>query len=132
MRGAAIVFTGAFALMLSACATDQPNSSYPVCPTCPTSVTPSTVTPTTARITSVTILPDIREIKVSDTPVFYVQIQMSPGIPGPGPPPSWGTDNVEVATVDHGGRVTALTVGQVTLYVNFRGVGSSRLLSVVP
>jgi uncharacterized protein YjdB len=132
MRAAAVLSTGAFVLMLCACATDEPSRLYRACATCPTTVTASTVTPATATILSVTILPDIREMKVSDTAVFYAQVEMSPGIPPPGPPPSWRIDNPEVATVEQGGKVTPVTVGQLTLSVNFRGVGATRLLRVVP
>jgi Bacterial Ig-like domain (group 2) len=130
MRAVAILLSVTLGLMSCACAMDQPNS---VCLTCPDSVRPSTVTPATATIISVTILPDVREIKVSDSVVFYVQIEMSPGIPSPGPPPFWETDNPSVATVDqHGGRLTALALGQVTVSVNLHGVGMTKLLRVVP
>jgi hypothetical protein len=130
---AAVLLAGSVVLIVSACDDYQPNSSHTGCPTCPAGATPTTVTAATAKIISMAILPDIREIKVADTAVFTVQVEMSPGIPPPGPPPSWETDNPAVAKVDQlGGNLTAIAPGQVKLSVHFRGASSTRLLTVIP
>jgi hypothetical protein len=128
------LFTAAVVLLLSACANRPPDGLGPPCVTCPTSGTSApTVPPATAKIVSVTILPDIREMKVGDSVVFWAQVQMSAGVPPPGgPPPLWETDNPAVATVAQGGRLTALAPGEVTLTVRVREATATRPLKIVP
>jgi len=133
MLRSAIFFAGV-ALILPGCASGRIGGSDGTCVTCPTTVTidaPPTATPVTAKVISITILPEIREMKVEQIVRFSEQIEMSPGIPGPGPPPIWITDNPAVAAVDSN-KVTALAPGHVTLSVHFRGASASRLLNVIP
>lgn len=128
MRHAGDLFAGAIALVLCGCASGPMSDPYHACATCPTAVTPPTAL---AEIVSITILPNISEMKVADTVVFSVQVELSPGIPPSGPFPFWRIDNPAVAAVE-GNRVTALAPGRVTLRVLFRGASATRLLKIVP
>jgi hypothetical protein len=93
--------------------------------------TPTAIVPT-AKIISVTILPEVSEIKVGDVVEFRMEVQLSPGVPGPGPPPFWQIDNPAVAAVTAGGTLTALAPGEVTLSVRFRGASTTRILGLIP
>jgi len=146
MRIAQILSTVGIVSLLSACAGLRNGS--PPCVSCPTGVTsetpqtPSPAKPTaefeTCKIVSVTILPDVREIKTGDTVVFWPQVQWSPqGIPPPWPPPSWETDNPSIATVTSGaftggGSVTALAPGKVTLTLRYCRHSATRMLRIIP
>jgi hypothetical protein len=93
-----------------------------------------------AKILGVTILPDVREIKVGDTVDFRAELQMSSGMPPQMPPPApgtsydplWETDNPVIAAVTRGGSVTALAPGEVTLRVRFFGMSATRILRIIP
>ena len=102
----------------------------------------------TAKIIGVTILPDVREIKVGDTVEFQIQIQLSPpGIPPKIIPPlpgtsytSWETDYPAVAAVTastRGGEprvgiLTALAPGEVTLSGRWSEHSGTRMLRIIP
>jgi hypothetical protein len=95
----------------------------------------------TAKIIGLTMLPDVRAIKVGNTVVFEMQVQMSPGVPSPGgapPPPDvpqgplWETNTRAVAVVTRGGSLTALAPGEVTLTVRYRGMSATRVLRIIP
>lgn len=102
-----------------------------------------------AKIIGVTILPDVREVKVGDTVEFQMHIQLSPpgGIPPQIIPPlpgtsytSWGTDNPAVAAVTastrggepRAGILTALAAGEVTLSGRWSEHSATRMLRIIP
>jgi hypothetical protein len=105
------------------------------------------VTVDAAKIIGVTILPDVREIKVGDTVEFQMRIQLSPpgGIPPKIIPPretytSWATDNPAVAAVTtsttggepRGGILAARAPGEVTLSGRWSEHSATRMLRIVP
>jgi hypothetical protein len=110
----------------------------------PTARTTSRATPTVqieaAKILGVTILPDVRQIKVGDAVDFRADLQLSSGAPPQMPPPPpgtsydplWETDDPAVAAVTRGGRVTALAPGDVTLSLHFFGMSATRMLRIIP
>lgn len=113
-----------------------PPNGQPVCRAKPTAEVQA------AKITGLTILPDVSEIKVGDTVDLRAELQLSPpgGIPpsiGPPAPgtsygPFWETDNPAVATVTSGDRLTARAPGEVTLSVRFFGMSAARMLRIIP
>jgi hypothetical protein len=166
MRTTHILSTVGIVFLLSACASLRNGSPTCVsCSTGVTSETPQTPSPgeptadplkpiagpvkpnedpvkptaefETAKIIGVTILPDVREIKVGDTVDFRTEVQLSPGVPPPWPnvpgvPPFWGTDKPAVAAVTRGGSLTALAPGEVALSVRFGGMSATRMLRIIP
>jgi hypothetical protein len=133
MRTSHIPSTACVVLLVSACTGLGNGSSTLPSPAKPKEgpATPTAIFPT-ARIISVTILPEVSEIKVGDVVEFRMEAQLSTGVPGPGPPPSWQTDNPAVAAVAAGGTLTAVAAGEVTLSVRFRGASATRMLRIVP
>jgi Carboxypeptidase regulatory-like domain/Bacterial Ig-like domain (group 2) len=93
-----------------------------------------------AEIIGLTILPDVREIKVGDTVEFRAELQLTSGFPpkiAPPPPgtsgdPLWETDNPAVAAVTRTGGVTALAPGELTLSVRYFGMTATRMLRIIP
>jgi Big-like domain-containing protein len=133
MRTIHILSTACIVLLVSACTGLQNGSPTPSSAAKPTEgpATPTASFPT-AKIISVTILPEVSEIKVGDVVEFRMEVQLSPGVPGPGPPPFWQIDNPAVAAVTAGGTLTALAPGEVTLSVRFRGASTARILRLIP
>ena len=113
-----------------------PPNGQPVCRAKPTAEVQA------AKITGLTILPDVSEIKVGDMVDLRAELQLSPpgGIPpsiGPPAPgtsygPFWETDNPAVATVTSGALLTARAPGEVTLSVRFFGMSAARMLTIIP
>jgi hypothetical protein len=133
MRTIHILSTACIVLLVSACTGLRNGSRTLPSPAKPTEgpATPTASFPT-AKTISVTILPEVSEIKAGDTVEFRTEVQLSPGVPGPGPPPFWQIDNPAVAAVTAGGTLTAVAAGEVTLSVGFRGASATRMLRIVP
>jgi hypothetical protein len=113
-----------------------PPNGQPVCRAKPTAEFEA------AKIIGLTILPEVREIKVGDTVDFRAELQLSPpgGIPPQiAPPPRgtsydpvWETDNPAVAAVTRGGNLTARAPGEVTVSVRAFGHSATRMLRINP
>jgi hypothetical protein len=94
----------------------------------------------TAKIIGLTILTDVREIKVGDTVELRAELQLTSGLPPKiAPPPPeigsspmvWETDNPAVAAVTRDGSLTALAPGEVTLSVRYLGMSATRMLRII-
>ena len=113
-----------------------PPNGQPVCRSTPTLEVQA------ARITGLTIRPDVSEIKVGDMVDFRAGLQLTPPdapppqVPPPRPgtsdDPAWETDDASVAAVTSGGRLTARAPGEVTLSVRFFGMSATRTLRIIP
>ena len=89
--------------------------------------------PTTpgGKITSIQIVPSTDVLKVGESASYSVDPTIVGSAP-PGPPPSWSSTNLSIATIDPAGKVTAVAPGETSIRVLFRGLSATRLLRVLP
>ena len=85
-----------------------------------------------SHVVSVTIVPATDTLKVGETVRLSLSVVMSPGTPQPIVPPSWSSDNPDIASVDFGGTVSGKSAGRARLTGCIGDVCESRMLTVTP
>lgn len=116
MRGINIAISAALLAGLSACGGSGPNG-------------PSKGGED--RIVSLTIAPGTTMMRIKGTETFTATATMSSGVTSPASP-AWRSSNVTIATIDGGGRTTALASGTTTITADYQGLSAPRELRVVP
>lgn len=97
-------------------------------PTAPTDDASSRLAP----ITSMQVVPAVASMRLGDSMIFSLAIELGEGVPPSGPMPIWSSTNPTVITVDANGRATALGLGEAAIEVAAHGRRASRHLRVVP
>jgi hypothetical protein len=96
-------------------------------PTPPTDVASSPLAP----ITSMQVVPAVASMRLGDSMIFSLAIELGEGVPPSGPVPTWSSTSPTVIAVDASGRATALGLGDAAIEVAAHGRRAARRLRVV-
>ncbi len=94
-------------------------------------VNPAGPSSSKATVTALAITPATDLIKLKGAESFNATATLSNGSTS-SVQATWGSDNASVATIDTGGRATAVSSGQATIFADYQGQRATRLLRVVP
>jgi len=99
-------------------------------PTAPTVRQPSQRV-TLAPVLSTQILPAVESMRIGETLLFSVKVELGEGPPpSSGGFPSWSSSNPAVITIDFKGNATAIGKGTATIEVTFVGHRTMRTIHV--